>query len=210
MGILDKLLGRNKEAKPALPAADSNKTFYILKVNARLQPMHRGEIYEDPLEERLGKAGIGSISGGGTFLSKEKEITGCDIEICLNDDSEECLQKLMAILNELSFPKGSDLSRCTGEEEIPLCQLGNLEGLALYLNGTDLPNEVYESCDINHVISETLQLLGDTWRLFSWREGESETALYFYGEDFAESKLRIEPFLDDYPLCQKCRVEQIA
>lgn len=208
MGFFNKLVGRKKETKA--PPAEHKEIFFILKVNARLMPLHRGEVYEDPIEKELGKAGIGCISGGGTLMSKEKEILHCDIEICLNDDSEECLAKLMAILHELPFPKGSSLSRCTGEGEALLHQLGELEGLAVYLNGADLPSEVYARCDVNHVISETLRLLGDGWRIFSWREGERETALYFYGEDFARAKLRIEPFLNAYPLCQKCRVEQIA
>ena len=32
-------------------------------------------------------------------------------------------------------------------------EVGTLEGLAYYGNGTELLDEVYESCDINHVLS---------------------------------------------------------
>lgn len=36
-----------------------------VKLNARLQPEHRLQLFEDPLEAMLEAAGIGEIMGGG-------------------------------------------------------------------------------------------------------------------------------------------------
>lgn len=80
----------------------------------------------------------------------------------------------------------------------------------MYLNGTDLPNEVYETCDSNHVLSECERLLQTGGRVLSWWQGPTETAIYMYGASFDDMRARIESLLAVYPLCQKCRVERIA
>ena len=38
-----------------------------LELNARLQPLHRGEIFEDMFEEMFRRFGIGEITGAGTL-----------------------------------------------------------------------------------------------------------------------------------------------
>ena len=82
--------------------------------------------------------------------------------------------------------------------------------MAVYLNGSDLPAEVFASCDVNFVISEFSRLLGTGGCILSNWEGPAETALYMYGSSFAGMRGRIEDFLAAYPLCRKCRVAQIA
>ncbi|MCM1146044.1 MAG: hypothetical protein NC407_15215 [Lachnoclostridium sp.] len=89
-------------------------------------------------------------------------------------------------------------------------EVGTLEGLAYYSNGVDLPDEVYQTCDINYVIEQMGQAMEGIGRMYSYWESSTYTALYFYGSSFAEMKKRIEPFITEYPLCQKCRIEQIA
>ncbi|WP_207625594.1 hypothetical protein [Paenalcaligenes suwonensis] len=87
---------------------------------------------------------------------------------------------------------------------------GHQEGLALYLNGTDLPDEVYQNCDVNVVWSEVDKALGDEGSIHSHYQGMTETAFYMYGNSYETMRERIQPFLDEYPLCQRCRIVQIA
>lgn len=174
-----------------------------LKLNARLQPVHRFEI-EDVLQDILEKTQRGEVTGGGTAQKPDGEITYCDIEINLNDE-EGNIEWLAQTVNALGIPKGSVL--LGNEREI---NVGTLEGLAYYSNGTELPEEVYKSCDINYVIEQFELAMEDSGQLYSWWEGASETALYFYGKSFDEMKRRIEPFISEYPLCQKSRIEKIA
>lgn len=178
--------------------------YLTLKLNARFQPKHRFEL-EDALQEIFEEEQIGEITGGGTALSPNKEIAYCDIEIYLKNDSLDSVKWLADLLNRIGIPKGSVLQGIEPEMEV-----GTLEGLAYYSNGVDLPDEVYKSCDINYVIEQMEKAMEGIGRMYSYWEGDFYTALYFYGNSFAEMKKRIEPFISEYPLCQKCRIEQIA
>lgn len=174
----------------------------ILHLNARLQPIHRGEIYEDPINEVLYAYKIGEVTGGGTLQETSGEIESCDVEISVKDESKD---SFILLLKQVPMPKGSYLE--TGDKKV---ELGELEGLGLYLNGTDLDSEVYQNCDVNYVIGEVDKLLKDCGERYSHWEGSSETALYYYGKSFKEMKEKIEGFIKTYPLCEKCRVVQIA
>lgn len=177
---------------------------WTLTLNARLQPIHRHEI-EDILDDALHDLDLGEVCGGGTALSGDGEVEYCELELNLRDASGETLSILENIINHLGIAKGSALR--SGDLEIPV---GTLEGLAFYSNGTDLPKEVYESCDINFVVEQMERLMEGIGSMHSYWEGTSETALYFYGSSFEEMKKRIIPFIKEYPLCQKGRIVQIA
>ena len=185
-------------------------SFHItLNLNARLQPMHRGDL-EDALDELLDKSDIGFVDGGGTLTSPSGEVKSCDIELDLNDGSEETIAELEKIIDELGVPKGSKLLWTESGGEKTERPVGRLEGMALYLNGTELPKEVYESSDINYVIEQLESRIDGIGRLYSWWEGPQNTALYFYGQSYEKMSAAIQDFIAEYPLCQKCVVERIA
>ncbi|MGI9419726.1 MAG: hypothetical protein ACR2RA_18020 [Geminicoccaceae bacterium] len=177
-----------------------------VRLNARLQPLDRGDIYEDPLAEALEASSLGAVTGGGTQLAEEGGIEFCDIELVLKKADVETLDRVVAALEKLGAPKGSKLLHGELEER----SFGKNEGLAVYLNGTDLPDEVYQTCDVNHVIGEFDRLLDGVGSFQSYWEGPTETALYLYGEDAEKMRGLIAPFMTSYTLCQQARVEQIA
>jgi hypothetical protein len=183
------------------------KKYIVAQLNARLQPMHRGEYFEDPLDIELKNAAIGEVSGGGTLQSKTGEVEHCDIEIEVSGPLIAAERIVIDALERLGAPKGSKLHI---EAEGRQVEFGRSEGLAVYLNGTDLPEHVYKECDSNFVYSELDRLLDGEGRVLSYWQGPSETAFYVYGHDFLEMKERIREFLGSYPLCSRCRVEQIA
>lgn len=175
-----------------------------LHLNARLQPMHRDEYYETPLGELIKKSKLGRVDGGGTLLSQEGEPLNCDVEIdCVKGKEEE----LYAHLKNLPLPKGSSFLICDTEKRYPL---GTLEGMGIYLNGSELPKEVYKECDVNVVVEELCKALDKKVFLYSYWEGPHETALYFYGDNFDEMKESAMPFLQSYPLCEKCRIVNLT
>ncbi|HHV12354.1 MAG TPA: DUF1266 domain-containing protein [Clostridiales bacterium] len=184
-----------------------------LHLNARLRPIDRRELYEDGVDETLKKYRMGEIVGGGTAQGKNGEVEYCDIEISLKEDA---IEAFIGFINSVPIPKGSyfKIDEATISEKSCLqrdkIDVGQLEGLALYLNGVDLPEEVYKSCDINYLVEELDKLLECCGQLFSYFEGNTETALYFYGESFDKMKDRINSFTEDYPLCRQCRIIQIA
>jgi len=150
---------------------------------------------------------IGEVSGAGTLQGADGEIESFDIDLELLDSSPSLLDWLVAGLEKLGAPKGSKLFIKETAVERPL---GQAEGMAIYLNGTDLDPSVYSSCDLNLVISACEARLGGNGRRLSYWEGPKETALYFYGASFAQMKALVDPFLATYPLCQKCRIVPIA
>lgn len=182
-----------------------------LNLNARFQPMHRHDL-EDALEEILSKHKLGYVDGGGTMQSASGEIESCDIELMLKDNTEEGLTSLESIIEKLGVAKGSKLLLWNEADEDVWCErpVGNLEGMALYLNGTDLPAEVYQTSDINYVIEQTESLIKGIGAMYSWWEGPQNTALYFYGESYEKMLAAIKNFTEEYPLCQKCVITQIA
>lgn len=175
----------------------------ILHLNARFQPKHRFEL-EDALQEIFQNNKAGEITGGGTFLKENGEIDSCDIEIDFSCAGKS-LEWLINLLNTIGIPKGSVLR---GIEST--INVGTLEGLAIYLNGTDLAEDVYKSCDINYVIEQLEQTIEGIGHMYSYRELNEFTALYFYGTSFSAMKEKMAPFVSSYPLCQKCHIEQIA
>ncbi len=178
------------------------------RINARIRPIDRGERFEDPLQETLEGTDVAEVTGGGTLQAKSGEIVYCGIDVDLYD-LEQAISLICTTLEGLGAPKGSALEyEVDGErKEVPF---GVLEGLAIYLNGTDLPDEVYKASDINDVVDRLINLLGDRGEMLGYWEGPEETALYFYGESVDEMKQLIAEFVATHPLCELARCETIA
>jgi hypothetical protein len=185
----------------------TQSTFVVAQLNDRAEPMDRGELYEDPLIEVLQKHRAGEVVGGGTMLGENKEIKFCDIEIEVREPIAKNIELIKQTLEELGAPKGSKLRLLDQDEEL---SIGKNEGLAVYLNGTDLPDDVYAECDANFVYSEFNRLLEGAGMVHSHWQGPTETALYMYGPSFETMKKRLADFLGTYPLCQRARILQIA
>ena len=177
-----------------------------ITLNAKLQPRDRAEL-EDAFDKICKENGImAEVDGGGTLMEDSGEVKECDIDIRMDNISDENVKQIVELFEAMLAPIGS---RCTvsGQESI---QFGKHQGLGLYLNGTDLPDEIYKNCDSNFVYSECERLLEGIAIVNSHWQGPSETALYMYGKDFSEINRKIKPLIDSYPLCQKARVVRIA
>lgn len=200
---------QTEDSIPDEPAQKEPKGQYLTaRLNAKVQPIDRGDYFEDPLMETLEQASLGTVTGGGTQLADEPYgIEFCDLEVLVNEADEQTLAIIIKRLNDLGAPKGSKLILDGSGKEFPF---GVHEGVGVFLNGTDLPDEVYAECDVNYVIDEFNRLLGDNGSLRGYWQGSSETALYCYGRSFEQMKAALTPFIETYPLCQGARIEQIA
>ncbi|REJ71410.1 MAG: hypothetical protein DWQ34_20245 [Planctomycetota bacterium] len=178
------------------------------RLNARIMPFDRGERYEDPLQEALEANRFAEVTGGGTMQSENGEIDYCGIDLDIFN-RDEAVPFICDFLAECGAPKGSVLQyEFDGrQQETPF---GFLEGLAIYFNGTDLPDEVYEKCDINHVYDEVNRLLDDRGEIQGHWQGPTETALYLYGYSASEMRDLIAEFMVSYPLCDRARYATIA
>ena len=82
--------------------------------------------------------------------------------------------------------------------------------MALHLNGTDLAAEVYANNDVNELLEQLDNVLEEiAVRLSHW-EGDTETSIYYYGQNYIAMKERIMSIIQNHPLCEKCKIEQIA
>ena len=178
------------------------------QLNHLLDPLDRGARYEDPLEQALPAHGLGKLDGGGTLMLQSGEIERIDIEVVLTDATRG-IPFLIETLEGLGAPRGSKLQVQVGEElrEVPF---GRTEGVAVYLNGTTLPDDVYATSDVNVVREELNKRLAGQGEMETYWEGPTETALYFYGQSADDMKARMADFLASYPLCSGARVVTIA
>ena len=81
--------------------------FAIL--NARLRPMDRGELYEDPLLEALDGGVIADVVGGGSqLLLGRNEVEYCCIDLDIFDILRG-VPLITSVLDDAGAPKGSYL-----------------------------------------------------------------------------------------------------
>ena len=160
------------DAEPSVSGAGEPVTLYV-KLNARLRPMHRHEI-EDALEAICAGQGWNvQVVGGGTAANEDTgEVHWCDIHLQLA--SEELVPKVLELIESALAPVGSTWHVDDGEPQ----PFGHAEGLAPYLNGTDLPGEVYEATTVGEVFDECNRLIEGVGRVYSHWAGHTETALY--------------------------------
>lgn len=189
-------------------------SYIVASLNDKIMPIDRCEVYEDPLDTLLSSKSLngitGEVTGGGTLQEETGEITLCDLEIEIHTASptREQTRSIIQALESMGAPKGSKLIIESRNEEIPF---GKKEGLALYLDGVNLPDEIYENQDTDALIANLLNALSlpEDYILRYWN-GPTETGLYFYGDHFEHMKRAIEPVISSQPECQNCCIEQIA
>lgn len=175
----------------------------VLHLNEKLQPKHRFPL-EDMIDDALKKNGFGEVTGGGTLMEKNGEIKSCDIDIEFSGNDDD-FERFKSYINHLNIAKGSELE-VDGGKKIPV---GSYEGLGIYLS-VELPKEVYEHNDINELIKNLGDAMGEKSVLRSWREHNEFTALYFYGNSFFEMKKLAKPILKEHPLAKDCKIVRIA
>ncbi|MGJ8658085.1 MAG: hypothetical protein ACSHX6_16680 [Akkermansiaceae bacterium] len=207
MGILSSLFGKQKQMDAT--SVTGNESIHVTaQINHKLMPIDRGDYYEDPIDEVLRGKGFGEACGGGTMQAEYGGIDFIDVEMDLTD-IENGVPFVISKLEEFGAPKGSILRVHDSEpaREIPF---GKIEGVGVYLDGTSLSDEVYKNSDINVVVEELNKAIAGNGELQSHWEGNTETALYFYGDNAEQMIKSMRDFLDTYPLCEGSRSVIIA
>lgn len=187
---------------------------YTLQLNAKVQPLDRWDIFEDPISEALEKMDLWEVDGWWSLLDWEWWIQYCDVEIYLKDGSEENRKKLLEILEKFPIPKGSFLKYFPDEESDEMIEIPvwNLECICLSLNWFELDDEVYKNSDINKVIDDLIENFNkkdeNLFKYFWYAVREKYTDLYFYGTSFEEMKKIVEEYVPTYPLCEKSIIKK--
>ena len=168
-----------------------------------IEPLDRGDRYEDPLQAVLENTKIGRVTGGGSQLNELGGIEFADVEIELANLDAATLRTVADALEQAGAPQGSEL--IAAADDRILRQFGTLQCLAIFLDGTSLPDEVYADLDFDAVVSEIGAAAGeDSFRGF-W-QGPEETGVFFFGRDAEAMFTRVEPVLRRLPIGQNARV----
>lgn len=174
----------------------------LARMYEHIEPIDRGDRYEDPLQAALEKTGIGRVTGGGSQLDELGKIAYADVEIELAN-VDDALRTVAEALEVAGAPQGSELIH-TSDNRV-LREFGKLQCLAIYLDGTSLPDEVYANLDFKALVASIGAAAGaNSYRGF-W-QGPEETGIFFFGSDAEAMFARVEPVLRRVPIGQNARV----
>ena len=174
----------------------------LARMYEHIEPIDRGVRYEDPLQEALEARNIGRVTGGGSQLNELGAIEHGDVEIELADLDGAVLLVVEA-LERAGAPQGSEVIDLSDSRV--LREFGTQQCLAVFLDGTTLPDEVYQDLDFDAVVTEIGEAAGrDSFRGFF--QGNEETGLFYFGANADEMFTRVEPVLRKLPIGQNARV----
>jgi len=174
----------------------------LARVYEHIEPIDRGERYEDPLQTVLEKAGVGRVTGGGSQLNEVGGIAYADIEVELANLGD-ALGIVAAALEAAGAPQGSEI--VDGSDGSVLREFGKQQCLAVFLDGTGLPDEVYAQLDFEAVVGALGEAAGENSYRGLW-QGAQETGVFFFGADAETMFARVEPVLRRLPIGQNARV----
>ena len=174
--------------------------FLVARVFEHIEPIDRGERYEDPLDDALKAGNLGSVTGGGSQLDEVGRIEFADIEIELAN-IDDGLQVIVDTLQSAGAPEGSQILQ--GSQV--LREFGTQQCLAVYLDGVSLPDDVYANLDFAQVVDSLGTAAGANSYHGCW-QGAEETGLFFIGPNAEEMFGRVEPLLKSLPIGQNARV----
>lgn len=174
----------------------------LARVYEHIEPIDRGDRYEDPLQAVLESAGIGRVTGGGSQLNELGGIAFADVEIELANLGD-ALRVVVEALENAGAPQGSEL--IDPADERVLRQFGTQQCMAIFFDGTTLPDEVYANLDFDAVVTEIGTAAGHGSFRGVW-QGAQETGVFFFGPDAEAMFTRVEPILRRLPIGQNARV----
>jgi hypothetical protein len=179
--------------------------FVSAKIWEPMNQVARAMRYEVPLSSALNSQRMGVITGVAAAMTRELEIESFQYEMILSN-LDKAVEVVKLTLEGAGAPCGSEIRFRRGDVE-EVVSFGRKEGLAIYLDGINLPDKVYETCTcqgLADLIKDAVDSVGGEIR-GSW-VGPSETSIYIYGPDAESMFTNIEPIIETYPLCQNARV----
>lgn len=92
---------------------NSSPELIYIYIPESIQPIDRGDKYEDPIDDELREKGLGEVSGAGTQLGDERPdgtrlIESCGIDVD-TDDVDAARDLLRTMLSKLGCPAGTQL-----------------------------------------------------------------------------------------------------
>ena len=175
--------------------------FVVITIWEHVEPMVRGDRYEDPLDEALEDRG--EVVGGGSQFTPETGIEYVNIEVEL--ESLDSIPLVISTLERRGVPKGSEL-RYTKDGSEVVEEFGVAECLGLFIDGVGLPEAVYEESDINQIADDIMEALDGTGFIRASFMGATETSILIFGRDAEAMYSKLEKLLSEVLLLQNSRI----
>jgi hypothetical protein len=97
-------------------AHERGEFFFYVKIPQDVQPLERGDRYEDPLHAALHEASLGEVTGGGSQLGEGKTIEYCGLDVVVRD-RDRGLELIRSVMLSLDAPPDTVI-----EEYLPTYQ----------------------------------------------------------------------------------------
>lgn len=109
------------KAAPERPQFNPEHFIYV-KLPGNIQPIQRGEQFEDRIEPILVERGLGTVSGGGSSLDDplpdgRRLVAFCGIDID-TESRDTALEVLRELLPSLGAPHGTELHYTRAEKKL--------------------------------------------------------------------------------------------
>src|SRR4051812_22208712 len=85
-------------------AWERGEFFFYVRIPEDLQPIARGDRYEDPLQDALDAEGIGEVAGGGSQLGEGTTLEYCGIDVVVRERARG-LELIRAVMCRLGAPR---------------------------------------------------------------------------------------------------------
>ncbi|MDH6180026.1 hypothetical protein M2152_000208 [Microbacteriaceae bacterium SG_E_30_P1] len=184
----------------------------LIQLNARLQPIHRGDLEDALIERVLPTIPKFRVAGGGTGVDKEGRVTGCGIEVVVpKPELEASLVELASALNTLGVPRGSKLIT-PPKRSIPV---GMAEGISVSLPRIVTPErtdarQLHHSEPLDHALDLLGAGLGAEGRVWSWQFLPTGAELAIYGADSERLRELVTSHLPREGDFARYRISEIA
>ena len=113
---------RREEPSSGSKNALDPELFVYVKIPGDVQPLVRGDKFEDPLDAALKAAGLGEVTGGGSQMDDPYPDGRPRVEFCGIDfavlDRDASLALLRDWLLHLSAPEGTEIQYTVGSERL--------------------------------------------------------------------------------------------
>ena len=84
-------------------AQERGNIFFYVRIPEDVQPIERGERYEDPLQAALDAEDLGEVTGGGSQMGEGKSIAFCGLDVEVHD-RDRGLALIRSVMRRLGAP----------------------------------------------------------------------------------------------------------
>jgi hypothetical protein len=90
----------------AANVAAEGRTMFYVRIPGNIQPIERGDRFEEPLHEALSAANVGEVTGGGSQLGEGTTVEYCGVDVAVSD-RERGLSVIRETMRALAAPAGT-------------------------------------------------------------------------------------------------------